>query len=84
MTTASGFAPTSTLARGIADLQDQLRRFDASRQHAKARRQEASRIAHELDSSTDRQLRDLGISRADITAVANGTYRRDQDPSAWG
>ena len=77
MTTAFGFAPTSTLARSIADFQGQLRRLDASRQHTKAWRREVSRITHELDSSTDRQLQDLGISRADITAVANGTYCRD-------
>lgn len=77
MTTAFGFAPASTLARGIADLRDQLRHLDTRRQRVKARRQEVSRIAHELESSTDRQLQDLGISRADIASVANGTYRRD-------
>ena len=76
MTTALSFAPTSTLARGIADFQDRLQRFEMRRQRAKAQRREASRILHELEACTDRQLRDLGISRADIASVANGTYRR--------
>ena len=76
MTTAFGFVSTSTLARGIADFRDYLQRFERSRQRAKARRQEISRITYELEASTDRQLRDLGISRADIVSVANGTYRR--------
>lgn len=77
MTTAFGFAPTSTLARVIADLQDQLHHINLRRQRARLRRQEAARIAHELEASTDRQLQDLGIHRSDIAAVANGTYSRD-------
>lgn len=77
MTTAFGFAPTSTLARAIADLRDQLHHISLRTQRAKFRRQEAARIAHELETSTDRQLQDLGIYRADIAAVANGTYSRD-------
>jgi len=40
------------------------------------RRRERARIARELLSYTDRELYDLGISRADIPAVINGTYRR--------
>ena len=47
-------------------------RFSAWR----ARRQERARIARELLSYTDRELFDLGISRADIPAIINGTYRR--------
>ena len=76
MTTALGFMSASTLARGIADLQDYLQRFEQRRQRAKARRQEISRITYELEASTDRQLQDLGISRADIASIANGTYCR--------
>ena len=77
MTTAFGFAPTSTLTRGIADLRDQLRHLDVRRQRARLRRQEAARIEHELEACTDRQLQDLGIFRSDIASVANGTYSRD-------
>jgi uncharacterized protein YjiS (DUF1127 family) len=42
------------------------------------RRKRASRarVARELATYTDRELFDLGISRADIPAVINGTYRR--------
>jgi len=40
------------------------------------RRRERARIARELLSYTDRELFDLGISRADIPAIINGTYRR--------
>lgn len=76
MTTASGFVPTSTLARGIADFRGRLHRFEIRRQRAAARRREIARITHELESSTDRQLSDIGISRADIASVANGTYGR--------
>ena len=76
MTTAFGFVSGSTLARSIIDLRDYLQRFEQRRQRAKARNQEISRITYELEASTDRQLRDLGISRADIASVANGTYRR--------
>ena len=35
-----------------------------------------ARIARELDTYTDRELFDLGIQRADIPAVVNGTFRR--------
>jgi uncharacterized protein YjiS (DUF1127 family) len=42
----------------------------------RARRRERARIARELLSYTDRELFDLGISRADIPAILDGTYRR--------
>ncbi len=42
----------------------------------RARMAERARIRRELDSYTDRQLLDLGISRADIPAIAAGDYRR--------
>ena len=35
-----------------------------------------ARITRELNTYTDRELFDLGIQRADIPAVVNGTYRR--------
>ena len=37
---------------------------------------ERARIRRELDSYSDRELRDLGISRSDIEAVANGRFAR--------
>ena len=40
------------------------------------RRRERARIARELATYTDRELLDLGISRTDIPAIINGTYRR--------
>lgn len=41
-----------------------------------ARRNEIARVRVELESYTDRQLVDLGISRADIPAVATGEWCR--------
>ncbi len=40
------------------------------------RRRERARIARELLSYTDRELFDLGITRGDIPAILDGTYRR--------
>ncbi|MEL6210251.1 MAG: DUF1127 domain-containing protein [Pseudomonadota bacterium] len=37
----------------------------------------AALIRAELDAYTDRDLDDLGISRADIPAIASGEYQRD-------
>jgi uncharacterized protein YjiS (DUF1127 family) len=42
----------------------------------RAKRAYRARIARELASYTDRELFDLGIQRADIPAVLNGTFRR--------
>ncbi|MTJ82207.1 MAG: DUF1127 domain-containing protein [Telmatospirillum sp.] len=39
-------------------------------------RAERQRIFNELNSCTDRELAELGISRADIGAIADGTYQR--------
>lgn len=39
-------------------------------------RAERARIVAELDASTDRELAELGFSRADLPAIARGTYRR--------
>jgi uncharacterized protein YjiS (DUF1127 family) len=41
------------------------------------RRRERARIARELLSCSNRELFDLGISRGDIPAIINGTYRRN-------
>ena len=40
------------------------------------RRRQRAQMARELLSYTDRELFDLGISRADIPAILNGTYKR--------
>ncbi len=37
---------------------------------------ERARIRRELESYTDRQLSDLGLSRMDIPAVLDGAYSR--------
>jgi uncharacterized protein YjiS (DUF1127 family) len=39
-------------------------------------RRERARIARELQSCSNRELFDLGISSGDIPAIINGTYRR--------
>ena len=41
-----------------------------------ARRQQVARTTLELQSYTDRQLADLGLTRSDIPQVARGTFRR--------
>lgn len=37
---------------------------------------ERDRIYQELNSCTDRELAEIGFSRADLPAIANGTYQR--------
>jgi len=39
-------------------------------------RTERARIVNELNATTDRELAELGFSRADLPAIANGTYQR--------
>ncbi len=56
-------------ARGVA-VRRQL--FAAWRE----KRAYRARITRELLTYTDRELFDLGIQRADIPAVVNGTFRR--------
>jgi uncharacterized protein YjiS (DUF1127 family) len=41
-------------------------------------RRQQSRLLRELSESTDRQLWDMGLSRADIPAVVSGAYRRQR------
>lgn len=48
---------------------------EAFKQSTEARRARA-RARMELESYTDRQLQDLGLSRADIPAVVAGQYGR--------
>jgi uncharacterized protein YjiS (DUF1127 family) len=55
--------------RGVASRRQQFGAWRAKRAYR-------SRIARELNTYTDRELFDLGIQRADIPAVLNGTFRR--------
>jgi uncharacterized protein YjiS (DUF1127 family) len=48
------------------------RRF-AEWRAARARR---ARVTRELETYTDRELFDLGVSRANIPDIVNGTFRR--------
>jgi len=41
-----------------------------------APRQSGRQMARELSSHSDRELADMGFSRADLPAIARGTYRR--------
>ena len=40
-------------------------------------RRRAARELEELFQRTDYELRDMGISRSDLPAIMQGTYRRD-------
>jgi len=75
MTAAPIFASTLTSVRGLAGLGTMLHRFGSHRQRARAQRREIARITRELQGYTDRQLGDLGLSRADIPDVARGMFR---------
>ena len=66
---ASDFLGFATLFRGI----QLLNRSMAER---RAARHERERIARELSTYTDRELGELGFSRADLPMIAAGTYRR--------
>ncbi len=53
--------------------------FHAARERLAAYRAEQahrSLIARELAAYSDRDLCDLGISRSDVPAIVNGSYRR--------
>jgi len=75
MTAAPIFTSAITSVRGLAGLGTMLDRFGSHQQRARARRRETARITRELQGYTDRQLGDLGLSRADIPDVARGTFR---------
>ena len=66
---ASDFLGFATLFRGIQT----LNRSMAERRVARLERQQ---IARELSTYTDRELGELGFSRADLPMIAAGTYRR--------
>jgi uncharacterized protein YjiS (DUF1127 family) len=48
------------------------RRVDAYR----LEQRERARVVSELSTSSDRELKELGYSRADLIAIARGTYQR--------
>ena len=68
------------IGRGVARLFAPLvalgRQTAASLEH----RREVDRLYRELSHMTDRDLADIGLSRGDICAVAEGTYRREAVP----
>jgi len=66
---ATDFLGFVTVFRGIA----LLRQAFADR---RAERAERLRMARELDSYSDRELGELGFSRADLPLIAAGTYQR--------
>ena len=66
---ASDFLGFATLFRGF----QLLGRSMAER---RAVRLERERIARELSPYTDRELGEMGFSRADVPMIAAGTYRR--------
>jgi hypothetical protein len=66
---AADFLGFTTLFRGI----QLLTRSVAERRVA---RHEREQIALELSSYTDRELGELGFSRADLPMIAAGAYRR--------
>jgi uncharacterized protein YjiS (DUF1127 family) len=42
-----------------------------------AARRKVARDLRQLDLCTDRELRDMGLSRSDFPAIIKGVYRRD-------
>lgn len=64
------------IGRGIARLFAPLFRVGKWTADSLARQNEVERIYRELSRMTDRDLADIGVSRADIPAIAEGTYRR--------
>jgi uncharacterized protein YjiS (DUF1127 family) len=66
---ASDFLGFATLFRG-------LRLLSRSMAERRVARLERAQIARELSTYTDRELGELGFSRADLPMIAAGTYRR--------
>jgi hypothetical protein len=66
---AFDFLGFATLIRGIS----LLRQTMADRRAERAERQQ---MARELSAYSDRDLGELGFSRADLPMIAAGTYRR--------
>lgn len=75
MTAASAFASAIAPFQSLASSGTALHHLASRWQHARAQRQQAARITRELQGYTDRQLADLGLSRADIPDVSRGMFR---------
>lgn len=76
MAVLSTLLPSTVAFRGVAALKLKQRELGLRWQRAKAERERIFRITQDLERCSDRQLADLGLSRADIPDVARGTYRR--------
>jgi uncharacterized protein YjiS (DUF1127 family) len=70
------------LGRGIANLFAPIVRLGKRTASSFEHQREANRIHSELSRMTDRDLADIGLSRGDICAVAEGKYRRQAAPLA--
>lgn len=66
---AFDFLGFATLFRGLQLLRQSLADH-------RAERRERAQIARELSTYSDRELGELGFSRADLPMIAAGTYRR--------
>ncbi len=75
MRISSNFGSATAQVGGRASVGAMLQQLGMRWQRARAQNREISRITRELQSYTDRQLVDLGMSRADIPDVARGTFR---------
>jgi uncharacterized protein YjiS (DUF1127 family) len=77
-TANTAFAPAATSQAvdflGLTILAGSVKRFVAFLRTERDRAREALRITRELNTYTDRQLAELGLSRLDIRAVAAGTF----------
>ena len=76
MAVLSALLPSTVAFRGAAALKLKQRELSLKWQRAKMEREQIFRITQDLERCSERQLADLGLSRADIPAVARGTYRR--------
>ena len=61
---------TNILSQAIEGLLDLIKDFRTKLEARALRR----RTINELSSLTNHELRDLGISRSDITSIANGSF----------
>ena len=75
MRISSSFGSATAQVRGRASVGTMLQQLGMRWQRARAQDREIARITRELQGYTDRQLVDLGMSRADIPDVARGTFR---------
>jgi uncharacterized protein YjiS (DUF1127 family) len=71
------FSPSTITFRGFAAFKVKHTQLRLKWQRTREQREEVFRIARELGGYTDRELADLGLSRSEIPAVAQGTYRRE-------